>query len=303
MALFIVLEIGFSAWIGRKSYTVADTATNLTYTALNASIDLVFRGVTLYMLMLAYSMTPIRLEVNWVYWVALFLLQDLAYYALHCADHYVRIFWAAHVTHHSSQLFNLTVAIRSSVFQPLYRFLFYLPLGFMGFEPLHILFMYAVCQSYGFWVHTEYIGRLGALEWVLVTPRLHSVHHASNPQYLDKNMGMVLIVWDRLFGTFQDQIEGVAPNYGTTTKPLTTNPIGQIFDEWRKLAADMKRAPDLGTKLRYMYMPPGWSHDGQSKTSTQLRADMAVTQLGLATRSSIEVASVGAKREVSEVEH
>ena len=272
MALLIIAEIAISAWRHDDGYTIADTRTNLLFTSLNFGIDLAMRAFTLGILTLVYSITPMRWAVHgWQYWLSLFLLQDLAYYTLHCADHYIRLFWAAHITHHSSNKFNLTVSIRSSVLQPVYRFLFYLTLAGFGFEPLHILFMYGCCQVYGFWVHTEYIDKLGWLEYILVTPSHHRVHHASNPRYLDKNMGMVLIIWDKLFGTFQPELAEEKVIYGTTTPTTGSTAMQHLTGEWRKIAADVKRPLPWHIRLKYIFYPPGWSHDGRTLTSSQIR--------------------------------
>ena len=279
MTLLIVAEIAISAWRHDDVYNATDTRNNLLFTALNFTIAIATRGFTIWILAVVFNASPMRWSVQgWQYWLALFLLQDIAYYALHCADHYVRLFWATHVTHHNSEKFNLTVSIRSSVFQPMYRFLFYLPLAGFGFEPMHIMFMYAACQAYGFWVHTEYIGKLGWLEYVLVTPSHHRVHHASNLRYLDKNMGMVLIVWDKLFGTFQEEMEEEKPVYGTTSTITSTNPLHHLTDEWRKLAADVGQPLPLTTRLKYIFYPPGWSHNGKSLTSAQMRAEVIAVQ-------------------------
>lgn len=276
MAVLIVLEIVVSAWGRRSLYEVRDTANNLIFTTLNAGIDVLMRGVSLIVLGFCFSLTPARWDhQGLLYWAALFLAEDFLYYLLHCADHYVRLLWAVHVTHHSSEKFNLTVAIRSSVFQPVYRFLFYLPLAAAGFEPLHILFMYSITQVWGFWVHTDLIGKLGPLEWIFVTPSHHRVHHASNPKYLDRNMGMVLIVWDRLFGTFQAELNEEKPVYGTTTRQESENPIAQLFYEWRNIGADLARPLPFRIKLKYLFMPPGWSHDGNSHTSNDMRRQEA----------------------------
>ena len=270
MAFFIILEMAYSAWRERGSYQTRDTFHNLLFTSLNFGLDLAMRGASLAILSFFYALTPLRWEAGWAYWIALFFAQDLAYYVLHCADHHVRFFWATHVTHHNSEQFNLTVSIRSSVFQPLYRFAFYIPLALAGFAPLHIVFMYAACQVYGFWVHTETINKMPAwFEFFLVTPSHHRVHHASNVQYLDRNMGMVLIIWDRLFGTFTAEAE--KPNYGLTYRIERPRPLGLIFGEWGKLLADLRQARGWRQRLRYLVMPPGWSPDGSSLTSRQLR--------------------------------
>jgi sterol desaturase/sphingolipid hydroxylase (fatty acid hydroxylase superfamily) len=238
-------------------------------TALNFGLDVAMRGVTLAALIFAYQFSPFHIENQFVYWLLLFLGQDFLYYLLHLVDHYSRFFWAVHVTHHSSEKFNFTVAIRSSVFQPLYRFVYFMPLGFLGFQPLDILFMYAACQTYGFFVHTEKIRKMGFLEWFMVTPSHHRVHHAKNPIYLDKNMGMVLIIWDRMFGTFQEETE--KPEFGLTTPLKTGSPGEVIFGEWKKLIQDLKRPVSFDLKWKYIWNPPGWSHDKSTLTSNEIR--------------------------------
>lgn len=221
------------------------------------------------------SLSPVHFEEkSWLYWLTLFFLQDFAYYVLHFTDHYCRFFWASHSTHHSSEKFNFTVAIRSSVFQPFYRFIFYIPIALIGFDALDIVFMYAACQVYGFWVHTEIVGKLPAwFEFLLVTPSHHRVHHASNPVYLDKNMGMVLIIWDRMFGTFQEELEEEKPVFGLTKNVASYNPIKVAFFEWTAIAKDIKQAPTWKDRLGYVFGPPGWSHDGSRKTSKQMKLE------------------------------
>jgi len=267
--LLIVGEMLISSYQNTKSYSTKDTATNLMCTALNFGLDFAMRGITLAALIIAFQLSPFHIENQAIYWLLLFLGQDFFYYLLHLTDHYTRFFWAVHVTHHSSEKFNFTVAIRSSVFQPLYRFIYYMPLGFLGFQPLDILFMYALCQTYGFFVHTEKIRKMGFLEWFMVTPSHHRVHHAKNPIYLDKNMGMVLIIWDKLFGTFQPETEKA--EYGLTTPLKTGSPGEVIFGEWGKLIADLKKPVPFSTKWKYLWKPPGWSPDGSSLTSNEIR--------------------------------
>jgi sterol desaturase/sphingolipid hydroxylase (fatty acid hydroxylase superfamily) len=273
MLVLVLAELAYSAWKNTPTYEVKDTFYNLLFPFLNFLLDLVMRGVSVAILLVFYNLSPIRWEQNAFYWVILFLSEDLAYYTLHCADHYVRFFWATHVTHHNSQKFNLTVAIRSSIFQPVYRFLFFIPLALAGFNPWHILFMYALTQVYGFWIHTEHIKKMPAwFEFIMVTPSHHRVHHASNLQYLDKNMGMVLIIWDRLFGTFQPEEE--KPHYGVTYPIVNHTPQALIFGEWGKLWKDVASSPTWKIKLQYLLNPPGWSPDGSTLTSTQLRANI-----------------------------
>lgn len=280
MVILILGEMVYSHFHNRRLYTTGDTFVNLVCTTWNFLNDLLFRGTALAILMWTASFSVVSVEnKSWVYWLFLFLAQDLAYYVLHYADHYSRFFWASHSTHHSSEKFNFTVAIRSSVFQPFYRFIFYIPLTFVGFEALDIVFMYAACQVYGFWVHTELVGKLHPwFEFVFVTPSHHRVHHASNPVYLDKNMGMVLIIWDRIFGTFQEELPEVKVNYGLTSNIHSYHPIKVVFNEWNAIGKDIKRTNSLKSKLAFVFGPPGWSDDGSRKTSKQLRNQWILDQ-------------------------
>ncbi len=135
--------------------------------------------------------------------------------------------------------------------------------------------MYAATQIYGILIHTKTVGKLGFLEWFLSTPSHHRVHHASNVKYLDKNMGMVFIIWDRLFGTFQKEEEAVV--YGLTTNIGTYNPFTMVFHEWKAILKDLGTSPSFKNKFMYIFGPPGWSHDGSRKTSNQLRKELNKT--------------------------
>jgi len=205
----------------------------------------------------------------WYAWVLLFFADDFSFYWHHRLSHQVRVLWAAHVNHHSSVNYNLAVALRQSWTELFYKFTFWMWLPIVGFHPIMILTMMSFSLIYQFWVHTETIGKLGPLEWILNTPSHHRVHHASNTRYLDRNHAGTLIIWDRLFGTFEPESEKV--KYGLTTNIHTYNLLEIAFHEYRNLFKDMKRAPKLGDKLRYMIMPPGWSHDGTTMTSDELR--------------------------------
>lgn len=275
MVILIVAELLFSHFYNRKLYTKGDIFINLVCTSWNFLNDLLFRGVTLFVLIWVNSFQIFEFSHNGiVYWLLLFLAEDLSYYVLHCADHYVRLFWATHSTHHSSEKFNLTVAIRSSVFQPFYRFLFFMPIALLGFDALDIVFMYAATQVYGFWVHTEVVGKLHPIfEYIFVTPSHHRVHHASNTKYLDSNMGMVLIIWDRIFGTFVEEDENEPVKFGLTQNVESFHPFKVVFFEWKNLLLDIKKAPSILLKLNYIFKPPGWSHDGSKKTTSQLRKE------------------------------
>lgn len=272
--IVIGVEILLSHLQQQKAYTVKDTVTNVYLMIANGGIDLLFRGIYIWVLQYFYNHRLISLEEGIVYWFALLLLEDFVYYWLHRMDHFCRLFWAVHVTHHSSTHFNFTVGFRSSVFEPLYRFVFFIPLAWVGFSPLNIAFMYSATQIWGILVHTKKIGKLGWFEYVFVTPSHHKVHHASNVKYLDKNMGMFLIVWDKLFGTFQEEDEQYEPiRFGLTKDLENPNALTIIFHEWRAIRDDLKRK-DISwrEKLNYVVKAPGWSHDGSRETSEELRA-------------------------------
>ena len=255
-----------------RLYSTRGVLANVYLTVLNMSLDILVRLTCLGILDYFYEHRMVDLSWSpFLYWGVLVLAEDFMYYWLHRVDHYCRFFWAVHVTHHSSEEFNLTVGFRSSVFQPLYRFVYFIPIALLGYKGIDIMLAYAITQIFGILVHTQAVGKLGPLEYLFVTPSHHRVHHASNIKYLDKNMGMLLIIWDRLFGTFEEETENV--KYGLTKNLEKPNPVNLVFHEWKGVWRDATQK-GLSLKQRFMYVfgPPGWSHDGRSQTSTQLRA-------------------------------
>lgn len=273
--IYIVLilgEMALSYYHNRKLYKVGDTITNIYLMLANMGVDLLMRGITLFVLLFVADFSFVSWDSkSWVYWLLLFLLEDLAFYWLHRIDHVVRLFWAVHVTHHSSKEYNLTTGFRSSVFQPVYRFFWFIPIVLLGFEPFDIFIMYSITQTYGILVHTKTVKKMGILEHILVTPSHHRVHHASNVEYLDKNMGMILIIWDKLFGTFQAELDHIPMEFGLYEKEINYNPTTVIFHEWKAIFNDVKNAKGLKNKWNYLTKPPGWSHDGSTLTSEELR--------------------------------
>jgi sterol desaturase/sphingolipid hydroxylase (fatty acid hydroxylase superfamily) len=273
--IIIGIELLLSHLQHRKTYTLRNTASNVYLMLLNGGLDLAFRLVTLAILGYFFKLSPIHWTVGPLYWILLVLIEDFMYYWLHRFDHEIRLFWAVHVTHHSSETMNFTVGFRSSVFQPLYRFLYFIPIALLGFDPLDLLFVYSATQIWGIFVHTEYIQKMGFLEHILVTPSHHRVHHGSNPKYLDKNMGMFLILWDKLFGTFQAELapEEYAPiQYGLTKNLENPGPITVVFHEWLQIWKDCTQSGiSFSQRMQYLIGPPGWSHDGSRQTSEQMR--------------------------------
>ncbi len=273
----IVAEMILSHFQVRRYYSVKGTLINVYLSVLNGGIDLLFRSIYLFIILQwFYEYRFFDLQHPVLYWLLLFILEDLAFYLEHKIDHHCRLFWAVHVTHHSSEEFNLTTGFRSSVFQPLYRFVYFIPLALAGFKPVDIVFIYSLTQIYGILVHTQAVERMPKwFELIFVSPSHHRVHHASNVRYLDRNLGMCLILWDKLFGTFQDELKEDPVKYGLT-KPLADphHPIKIIFHEWQSLGKDLRKNTNFFVKLKYLLMPPGWSHDGSSKTARQMREDL-----------------------------
>ncbi|MCC6837641.1 MAG: sterol desaturase family protein [Bacteroidia bacterium] len=273
-AIVIGAEILFSYLHHKHYYSVKGVLANIYLSALNFTLDILLRVVCLFVLNFFFQYRFLEIENVYLYWFALLIGQDFMFYWLHRIDHFCRLFWAVHVTHHSSEEYNLTVGFRSSGFQPLYRFIYFIPLSLFGFKGVDIMFMYAATQIYGILIHTQTIDKLGFLEHFLSTPSHHRVHHASNVKYLDKNMGMVLIIWDKLFGTFQAEETDTKVVYGLTENIKTYHPLKMVFHEWVNIFNDLKKAPNWKARFMYVFGPPGWSHDGSKKTARQLREEL-----------------------------
>jgi alkylglycerol monooxygenase len=198
-------------------------------------------------------------EKNWIYWLALFLLADHSYYWAHRKSHEINLFWGGHVVHHQSEDYNLSVALRQSSLQIVWTFAFSLPLAFIGFETLHFALMSALITLYQFWIHTELIGKMGWFEYVFNTPSHHRVHHGRDPKYIDKNHAGTLIIWDKLFGTFQEEEE--RPTYGIT-KPINSwNAVWANFSHYAEMKKDLQQIHNWWDKIRYLFHKPGWLPD------------------------------------------
>jgi sterol desaturase/sphingolipid hydroxylase (fatty acid hydroxylase superfamily) len=202
--------------------------------------------------------------------VALFFAEDFVYYWWHRASHEVRLLWAAHENHHSSRHYNLSTALRQSWTTPFTTVPFYVFLPLLGFHPFMVATQVGVSLLYQFWLHTELVGRLGPFEWLFNTPSHHRVHHGTNLEYLDRNHGGILILWDRLFGTFEPERAPV--RYGLTKNIDTFSPFRIAFHEWASMARQAWSGRGLREALGYVLLPPGWSPDGSTLTASQLRA-------------------------------
>src|SRR5512146_332289 len=221
-------------------YESRDTRTSLAMGGGNVVINTVWKVAVVVIYAGLYELTPLRMPADeWWTYVLLFLADDLAYYWFHRVSHESRVFWGSHVVHHSSQHYNLSTALRQT-WVPMTYLPFWLPLALVGFPPWMILLAQSWSLIYQFWIHTERVRRLPRpLEAVLNTPSHHRVHHGSNEQYLDRNYAGILVIWDRLFGTFEP--EGERVRYGLTTDIETYNPVRVAFHEYQDLWADMRR--------------------------------------------------------------
>jgi sterol desaturase/sphingolipid hydroxylase (fatty acid hydroxylase superfamily) len=238
-------------------YDLKDTGTSLSMGIGNVVINVGWKLVVVAIYAALYELTPLRLDPhNPLTWIALFFADDLAYYWFHRVSHESRVFWASHVVHHSSQHFNLSTALRQT-WVPMTYFPFWLPLPLLGFPVWMVLLAQAWSLIYQFWIHTERVRRLPRpLEYVLNTPSHHRVHHGMNHQYLDKNYAGILIIWDRMFGTFEPEQERV--RYGLTTQLTTHHPVKVAFHEYIALAHDIRATKGASTKLKLLLKGPGW---------------------------------------------
>jgi sterol desaturase/sphingolipid hydroxylase (fatty acid hydroxylase superfamily) len=206
---------------------------------------------------------------GWGSFALALVADDFAYYWFHRAHHEVRLFWASHVPHHSSQRYNYATALRQS-WTPMTMLPFVAPLAWLGFDPLLLVSVHGVNLIYQFWIHTELIDRCPAwFEAVFNTPSHHRVHHGSNPRYLDRNYGGILILWDRMFGSFEPEVEPV--RFGLTKNISTHNPLRIAFQEFVDAARDAWRAGSLTACLGHLFAPPGWRPDGARQTASDLR--------------------------------
>lgn len=211
----------------------------------------------------------------WWSWLLLFFAEDLCYYWFHRSHHGVRLLWAAHVNHHTSQYFNLSTALRQPWFTPITGPIFWLPLALLGYPPAMILTAEAISLIYQFWIHTETVRRLPRpVEWLFNTPSHHRVHHGKNVAYLDRNHGGVLILWDRLFGTFAPEQEQEPVRYGITHDLESFNPFWIAVHEFVAIARDLRGSASLRVALAFLFAPPGWSPDGSSLTAAELRRQL-----------------------------
>lgn len=269
----VIVEAILTVKIKLDEYEFKDAFTSITMGLGNVAIGLFTKGLTLALFLWLYQFRLFTIPFTWWTWFILLFAEDFVYYWNHRIAHESRLFWASHVVHHSSQKYNLSTALRQTWTGSFYTFIFWLPLIIIGFHPVMVLVQMSISLLYQYWIHTELITKLPKwFEAVFNTPSHHRVHHATNPQYLDRNHAGIFIIWDKLFGTFEPENE--KPVYGLVKNIETYNPVKVAFVEWYNMIKDVFSSKTSMTKrILYLFKPPGWKHDGTGILSTDLRKE------------------------------
>ncbi|WP_458626358.1 sterol desaturase family protein [Winogradskyella sp. PC D3.3] len=273
-ALAMLLELYITAKQQIKTYEVKDAFSSIVMGLGNVFLGFASKIMVLLALFWVYNhFRFFTIPIAWWSFVLLFFADDFAYYWFHRVSHECRLFWASHVVHHSSEHYNLSTALRQTWSGGFYTFIFWLWLPLLGFHPAMILLQMSISLLYQFWIHTKTINKMPKwFETIFNTPSHHRVHHGSNPIYLDRNHAGILIIWDRLFGTFQPELSEEKVIYGLVTNIKTYNPIKIAFIEWWHMLKDaFTKHLSLKNRIRYLFKPPGWKHDGSGKLSEDLR--------------------------------
>lgn len=277
---FLIL-LSLEAWFSYKEqkhlYEKNDTWSSLGLGIGNVIIGFFTKALIFALFSFLYQFRIFNLEAHvWWFWLLLFLSDDFSYYWFHRTSHQVNWFWASHVVHHSSRQYNLAAALRQTwTGNATGAFIFWSWMPIAGFHPVWILFMNQVSLIYQFWIHTETVNKLPApLEWILNTPSHHRVHHGSDLKYLDRNHGGILIIWDRIFGSFQPEEE--KPIYGLTKNIESYNPLVLAFRTWGELFQSAIHSGSIKNGIQYFIRPPGWTHNGLLQTSKARRKRAAV---------------------------
>ena len=272
----MLLEFFVASAKNIKSYTAKDAFSSIAMGLGNVFIGFVSKLFVFAALYFVYENLRIfTIPITWWSFMILFFLDDFSYYWFHRTSHENRFFWASHVVHHSSKHYNLSTALRQTWTGSFYSFIFWLWLPLIGFHPGMIIFQMSISLLYQFWIHTELIQKMPKwIELFFNTPSHHRVHHGSNPIYLDKNHAGILIIWDKLFGTFQPELKSEKVQYGLVVNIKTYNPIFIAFNEWGALFKDLNtKNISVRDRIKYLYKPPGWKHDGTGKLSTDLKEE------------------------------
>ena len=238
----------------------------------------------------------------WYVWLICQLADDFSYYWFHRQNHNVRFLWAAHIVHHSSDNFNLGTAVRNGWFTLFYKPLFYMWIPAIGFPPEMLVVCLGIESLWQFQLHSVYVPKMGIIEKVFNTHTMHQVHHAQNVEYMDKNHGGFLNIFDKMFGTWKELDENIDIKYGVTHPPNSYNPLVILTHEYKDIWNDMKKSENWYHKFMYAFGPPGWSHDGstltikqmqrQIKKEKKIKEDLAKNKTGLKKKVLLETEAV-----------
>jgi sterol desaturase/sphingolipid hydroxylase (fatty acid hydroxylase superfamily) len=282
--LFVVVEIWILTKQHHKTYDGSEAIASISMGVGVVFVNIVSKAfyITLFFIVYKYrlfdSLGPETFDgffnltwhkEHWYAWVLLFFADDFTFYWCHRFMHEVRVFWAGHVNHHSSQEYNFATALRQGWWEDVFKYVFWIWLPIVGFHPIMIFFMMQFSLIYQFFIHTELVGKLGFLEKFMNTPSHHRVHHSSDLHYLDKNYAGVLIIWDKMFGSFEE--ETFKPKYGLTVNIDTKNPLKIASHEIIALSKDVAKAKSWNDKFKYLMLGPGWTHDGEDKRAKILQ--------------------------------
>ena len=268
----LIIEIIVSAREKANAYETKDAITSITMGLGNVLLGLISKALVFATLIIIYDNFKLfTIPFVWWAWILLLVIEDFTYYWFHRISHESRFFWASHVVHHSSQKYNLSTALRQTWTGSFLSFVFWLWLPLLGFHPAMILAQMSISLIYQYWIHTELIKKMPSwFEAIFNTPSHHRVHHATNPQYLDRNHAGIFIIWDKWFGSYEPEVE--KPIYGLTKNIDSFNPLFVAFHEWLAMFRDaITSNTTLNNKLLYFIKPPGWKHDGSGIVSNDIR--------------------------------
>ncbi len=253
----IFAELLVSNWQNKKYYNQEDTLCTIGLLVGNIIVAFSIKGLILAFHFYLYQFKILELASIlplWAMWLLTFIMIDLVFYVYHRMSHRVRFLWAIHLSHHSSKEMNFAVSFRQAWFGPISKIPFFMALPLLGFDPTIIAVTGVISTLWGIVGHTQIIGKLGPLEWIFNTPSHHRVHHGSNKQYIDKNYGNLLIIWDRMFGTFESEEEPV--KFGLVNNVNTFNPTKITFMAWMSMIEDIKSKTNFSEMLRTILGPP-----------------------------------------------
>jgi sterol desaturase/sphingolipid hydroxylase (fatty acid hydroxylase superfamily) len=264
----IFVEILISNWQQKNYYKTQDTLCTIGLLAGNIIVAFSIKGLILALHFYLYQYKIFELSGMlplWLFWLLTFVVIDLVFYIYHRMSHRIRFLWAIHLSHHSSEEMNFAVSFRQAWFGPISKIPFFMVLPLLGFDPTIIAAAGVISTLWGIVGHTQIIGKLGVLEWIFNTPSHHRVHHGSNEQYIDKNYGNLLIIWDRMFGTFEPEKEKV--KFGLVNNVNTFNPTKITFMAWSSMIEDINNKQSLGEALRIIFGPPNTHKKIKVRTS------------------------------------